>query len=124
MRPTTTVAMISIFILMFFSIPHSVLTSSSFTKLQLPLNVIGPDSLAFDQQGRGPYTGVSDGRVLKYEGPTSGFTSFVHTIHYTNLVCFQDENVWFPRKLLSQLNHNKLVNVLFVGYEVQVQGSM
>ena len=80
MKPHNTVAMISIFrLILFFSIPHEVLTLSSFTKLQLPSNVIGPDSLAFDQQGGGPYTGVSDGRILKYEGSSSGFTEYAYT---------------------------------------------
>ncbi|KAL6010063.1 hypothetical protein ACLOJK_000494 [Asimina triloba] len=30
--------------------------------------VVGPESLAFDPNGEGPYTGVSDGRILKWQG--------------------------------------------------------
>lgn len=39
----------------------------------------GPESLAFDAQGRGPYTGVSDGRILRYDGPELGWTTFAYT---------------------------------------------
>ncbi|KDP31453.1 hypothetical protein JCGZ_11829 [Jatropha curcas] len=37
----------------------------SYTQLDLP-GVIGPESLAFDCNGNGPYVGVSDGRILKW----------------------------------------------------------
>jgi len=33
--------------------------------------LLGPESLAFDSQGRGPYTSVSDGRIIRYDGPRS-----------------------------------------------------
>ncbi|KAG0632124.1 hypothetical protein M758_1G305800 [Ceratodon purpureus] len=39
----------------------------------------GPESLTFDAQGRGPYTGVSDGRVLRYDGPELGWSTFAYT---------------------------------------------
>lgn len=39
----------------------------------------GPESLTFDAQGRGPYTGVSDGRILRYNGPELGWTTFAYT---------------------------------------------
>lgn len=39
----------------------------------------GPESLTFDAQGRGPYTGVSDGRILRYDGPELGWTTFAYT---------------------------------------------
>lgn len=41
--------------------------------------VVGPESLAFDSQGRGPYTGVIDGRVLRYDGPEIGWSTFAYT---------------------------------------------
>lgn len=41
--------------------------------------MLGPESLAFDSQGRGPYTGVSDGRILRYDGPELGWTTFAYT---------------------------------------------
>lgn len=39
----------------------------------------GPESLAFDGQGRGPYTGVADGRIMLWNGPDIGWTYFAHT---------------------------------------------
>lgn len=39
--------------------------------------VQGPESVAFDPLGRGPYTGVADGRVLFWNGES--FTDFAYT---------------------------------------------
>ncbi|KAM7528249.1 hypothetical protein LguiB_031659 [Lonicera macranthoides] len=39
--------------------------------------VQGPESVAFDPQGRGPYTGVADGRVLFWNG--ENWTDFAYT---------------------------------------------
>uniref|UniRef100_A0A0D6QV76 Strictosidine synthase conserved region domain-containing protein n=1 Tax=Araucaria cunninghamii TaxID=56994 RepID=A0A0D6QV76_ARACU len=47
----------------------------------------GPESLAFDWEGRGPYTGVSDGRILRWEGPHRGWTYFAHTSPYRSAEC-------------------------------------
>ncbi|MED6106521.1 hypothetical protein PIB30_005514 [Stylosanthes scabra] len=46
-------------------------------ELQLPPHVTGPESLAFDRDGGGPYVGSSDGRIFRYNatGPRTG--SFV-----------------------------------------------
>ncbi|KAF2308781.1 hypothetical protein GH714_017862 [Hevea brasiliensis] len=41
----------------------------SYSQLDLP-GVIGPESIAFDCNGKGPYVGVSDGRILKWQGQT------------------------------------------------------
>jgi hypothetical protein len=38
----------------------------------------GPESLAFDHRGDGPYTGVSNGRVLRWRGARRGWTEFAH----------------------------------------------
>jgi len=48
-------------------------------KLQLPPPVIGPESLAFDKNGEGPYVGSSDGRVFKYVGPDVGFKEYAYS---------------------------------------------
>ncbi|CAJ1944280.1 unnamed protein product [Sphenostylis stenocarpa] len=48
------------------------------TRLQLPSPVTGPESIAFDRNGGGPYVGVSDGRILKYVGPNS-FVEYGHS---------------------------------------------
>ncbi|GKV00294.1 hypothetical protein SLEP1_g13008 [Rubroshorea leprosula] len=39
---------------------------------------VGPESLAFDPSGKGPYTGVADGRILKWQGD-AGWTDFAFT---------------------------------------------
>lgn len=41
--------------------------------------IFGPESLAFDAQGNGPFTGLSDGRIVRYDGPELGWTSFATT---------------------------------------------
>ena len=40
---------------------------------------LGPESLVFDRDGGGPYTGVADGRILKWEGEERGWTEFAAT---------------------------------------------
>ncbi|KAF7013680.1 hypothetical protein CFC21_027759 [Triticum aestivum] len=50
--------------------------------LPLPNGVTGAESLAFDARGQGPYTGVSDGRVLKWGGSSVGWTTFAHHANY------------------------------------------
>jgi hypothetical protein len=40
---------------------------------------LGPESFVFDSQGRGPYTGVSDGTVIRYDGPELGWSTFAYT---------------------------------------------
>uniref|UniRef100_A0A0C9S694 TSA: Wollemia nobilis Ref_Wollemi_Transcript_15323_1461 transcribed RNA sequence n=1 Tax=Wollemia nobilis TaxID=56998 RepID=A0A0C9S694_9CONI len=48
---------------------------------------VGPESLAFDNEGRGPYTGISDGRVLRWDGPQLGWTHFAVTSPNRSEVC-------------------------------------
>lgn len=50
-------------------------------QLQLPRGV-GPESLAFDCGGEGPYVNVSDGRSLKWRGSKLGWTEFATTTPY------------------------------------------
>lgn len=41
---------------------------------------VGPESLAFDPSGRGPYAGVADGRILRWEGDDGlGWSEFAVT---------------------------------------------
>ncbi|CAM0884608.1 unnamed protein product [Alopecurus aequalis] len=54
-------------------------------RLLLPSGVAGAESLAFDPRGQGPYTGVSDGRVLKWGGSAVGWTTFAHHASYMKL---------------------------------------
>ncbi|KAL4383203.1 hypothetical protein GQ457_15G004410 [Hibiscus cannabinus] len=39
----------------------------------------GPESIAFDCKNEGPYVGVSDGRILKWQGPNLGWKEFAVT---------------------------------------------
>ncbi|XP_055962300.1 protein STRICTOSIDINE SYNTHASE-LIKE 12-like [Mercurialis annua] len=57
---------------------------ASFERLYLPTPLVGPESLAFDWNGGGPYTGASDGRILKYQGPNLNFTEFAYTTQNRN----------------------------------------
>ncbi|XP_059305980.1 protein STRICTOSIDINE SYNTHASE-LIKE 12-like isoform X1 [Lycium ferocissimum] len=74
---TKTIFLLQIWILVNVS-PYQ-LVHCKFSRLELPFRTFGPDSTAFDAKGDGPYTGVGDGRVLKYQGPNIGFTEFAIT---------------------------------------------
>ncbi|KAF7119494.1 hypothetical protein RHSIM_Rhsim13G0198200 [Rhododendron simsii] len=47
--------------------------------------VQGPESMAFDPMGRGPYSGVADGRVLFWNG--EGWTDFAYTSPNRSELC-------------------------------------
>ncbi|XP_060177402.1 protein STRICTOSIDINE SYNTHASE-LIKE 10 [Lycium barbarum] len=40
---------------------------------------VGPESIGFDPNGEGPYTGVADGRILKWKGETERWVEFAVT---------------------------------------------
>ncbi|CDP07817.1 unnamed protein product [Coffea canephora] len=42
----------------------------------------GPESLAFDRNGGGPYTGVSDGRIIKWQANVNRWVDFATTTPY------------------------------------------
>ncbi|XBI06854.1 hypothetical protein VPH35_134830 [Triticum aestivum] len=48
----------------------------------------GPESLAFDHRGGGPYTGVSNGRILQWKGNRRhlGWTEFAHNYKHRTVV--------------------------------------
>lgn len=46
--------------------------------MTLPEPVSGPESVAFDGRGGGPYSGVSDGRVLRWDGGHRGWTEYAY----------------------------------------------
>nr|XP_043612572.1 protein STRICTOSIDINE SYNTHASE-LIKE 12-like [Erigeron canadensis] len=55
---------------------------ANFNKLELPQGVSGPESAAFRGVlifSVGPYTTVTDGRILKWLGPIVGFVDFAYT---------------------------------------------
>jgi hypothetical protein len=58
--------------------PSIVVYCKLLDRFYLPSSLTGPESLAFDSIGGGPYTGVSDGRILKYNEECSCFLEFAH----------------------------------------------
>lgn len=69
--------MIAIAAFLLFALPPAT-TTSIYNILPLPQGTNGPESLAFDSFGGGPYTGISDGRIVKYSYPF-GFIDFAFT---------------------------------------------
>ena len=55
---------------------HQALKYNTF---ELPSRVSGPESITFDCNGDGPYTGISDGRILKWQGSKHGWKEFAIT---------------------------------------------
>ncbi|TVU17219.1 hypothetical protein EJB05_33238 [Eragrostis curvula] len=47
----------------------------------------GPESVAFDGNGAGPYSGVSDGRILKWNGKALGWTTYAYGPGYNKKTC-------------------------------------
>lgn len=64
---------------LFVWLPLAAYSSQTYKRLELPSGGIGPESLAFDCKGKGPYTGVSDGRIFKYQGWKRGWMDFAFT---------------------------------------------
>ncbi|KAL5727899.1 hypothetical protein ACHQM5_001043 [Ranunculus cassubicifolius] len=71
------ISLISLFILLCFPLPAY--SSHAYQQIKLPPGMTGPESVAFDCKGKGPYTGVSDGRIFKYEGRKRGWRVFGFT---------------------------------------------
>ncbi|KAE8670298.1 Protein STRICTOSIDINE SYNTHASE-LIKE 13 [Hibiscus syriacus] len=57
-------------------------------KLEFVDEVFGPESLEFDSFGRGPYTGLADGRVVRWMGEGIGWETFaIVTSNWSEKVC-------------------------------------
>ncbi|KAJ9691613.1 hypothetical protein PVL29_013720 [Vitis rotundifolia] len=50
-----------------------------YSTLEHPSRVSGPKSIAFDCNGDGPFTGISNGRILKWQGLKHGWKEFAIT---------------------------------------------
>lgn len=75
---TVSVSVLSILIILLSSFPSIILCASKLKRLPLP-SVLGPLAFAFDSEGDGPYTGVADGRILKYHGSKTGFLEYAQS---------------------------------------------
>lgn len=73
--------MLKTIIIFVFSYSSTLVFSSlnNFEMIDLPSTAVGPESSAFDSMGQGPYTSISDGRVLKYHGPSVGYLDYAVT---------------------------------------------
>ncbi|CAH9081663.1 unnamed protein product [Cuscuta epithymum] len=58
--------------------------SDHYYQINLPNGIVGPESIAFDCNGRGPYVGVSDGRILRWEESIRDWTEFAVMTHNRN----------------------------------------
>lgn len=45
-------------------------------RVQFAGEVFGPESIEFDPEGRGPYAGLADGRVVRWMGGNVGWETF------------------------------------------------
>lgn len=70
-------ATLSLFVFV-FSLPRMVFSIPTFTKIPFPPKAFGGESIAFEPVGGAFYTGVADGRILKYQAP-DGFTDLAFT---------------------------------------------
>ncbi|KAL8153602.1 hypothetical protein V2J09_011362 [Rumex salicifolius] len=60
----------------------------SHAKLEFVDEVFGPESLEFDRLGRGPYTGLADGRIVRWMGEDKGWETFaLVTATWSEEVC-------------------------------------
>ncbi|KAI6683332.1 hypothetical protein NL676_029245 [Syzygium grande] len=75
LKAATTMLGIAAFLL--FALPLAT-AGPIYETFPLPQGTNGPESLAFDLLGAGPYTGISDGRIVKYVPPL-GFIDFAFT---------------------------------------------
>ncbi|KAL6603043.1 hypothetical protein ACP70R_043404 [Stipagrostis hirtigluma subsp. patula] len=55
--------------------------------LELPQGLFGPESVAFDGHGAGPYVSVSDGTVLKWGGEDARWKTFAYSPSYVKNNC-------------------------------------
>ncbi|XP_030510115.1 protein STRICTOSIDINE SYNTHASE-LIKE 13 [Cannabis sativa] len=57
-------------------------------KLEFEGEVFGPESLEFDHLGRGPYTGLADGRIVRWMGKDVGWETFaLVTSNWSEKLC-------------------------------------
>ncbi|CAL5064643.1 unnamed protein product [Urochloa decumbens] len=71
--------------------------------MTLPEPVSGPESLAFDGRGGGPYSGVSDGRVLRWDGGLRGWTEFAYNSKHKSVeMCAPEKKLVVPESVCGR----------------------
>ncbi|KAI3416867.1 Str_synth domain-containing protein [Psidium guajava] len=80
LRSAMTIA-IAAFLL--FAMPSAIAQPPTYETLTLPPGTGGPKAFAFNLLGGGPYTSISDGRIVKYV-PPFGFIDFAYTAQTRN----------------------------------------
>jgi len=71
--------------------------------ITLPEPVSGPESLAFDGRGGGPYSGVSDGRVLRWDGGRRGWTEYAYNSkHKSVALCAPEKKLVVPESVCGR----------------------
>ncbi|KAK6133690.1 hypothetical protein DH2020_032600 [Rehmannia glutinosa] len=68
------------FLLLLFCLPNRALANGFRSFKMIPLPSHGCEAYAFDSDNGGPYTGLNDGRIVKYQGPKIGFVEFATTV--------------------------------------------
>ncbi|KAK6116469.1 hypothetical protein DH2020_049762 [Rehmannia glutinosa] len=68
------------FLLLLFCLPNRALADGFRSFKMIPLPSHGCEAYAFDSDNGGPYTGLNDGRIVKYQGPKIGFVDFATTV--------------------------------------------
>ncbi|OEL20835.1 Protein STRICTOSIDINE SYNTHASE-LIKE 10 [Dichanthelium oligosanthes] len=94
MRRTSKLSLLAILLAVLLLLPCAAtaavakaIDASKNQRLELPDAVVGPESVAFDGHGAGPYVSVSDGRILRYGGEGTGWKTFSYSPSYTKNDC-------------------------------------
>uniref|UniRef100_UPI0000D7CC18 Strictosidine Synthase n=1 Tax=Rauvolfia serpentina TaxID=4060 RepID=UPI0000D7CC18 len=88
-----------------------------------------PNSFTFDSTNKGFYTSVQDGRVMKYEGPNSGFVDFAYASPYWNKAFCENSTDAEKRPLCGRtydISYNLQNNQMYIVdcyYHLSVVGS-
>ncbi|KAJ1404177.1 Strictosidine synthase, conserved region [Sesbania bispinosa] len=61
--------------------------SSHYETVPIQNDAVGPESFAFDPHGEGPYTGVSDGRIIKWHRTQNRWVNFAVTSSHRDDEC-------------------------------------
>lgn len=92
-------------------------------RLEFVNQVFGPESLEFDPQGRGPYAGLADGRIVRWMGEEIGWETFaLVTTTWSEKVCARGvesttQKQWKVEKLCGRplgLRFDNVSGVLYV----------